>query len=56
MQAIVSSMATAMVFVLALLVWAWTKSPFTTGLVFTVTGVLAGGVVWAVCEEMSSRR
>jgi hypothetical protein len=55
MQAIVSSMATAMVFVLALLVWAWTKSGFTTGLVFVVSATLFAGVVWGICEEMDRR-
>jgi hypothetical protein len=41
LQAIVGSMATAMVFLIGMLVWAWTKSEFATIFVSILTTGLA---------------
>jgi len=57
LQAIVGSMATAMVFVIGMLVWAWSQSGFATIFVsiFTI-GIAFYAVVIAVIELETPRR
>jgi len=57
LQAIVGAMATAMVFVIGMLVWAWSQSEFATIFVsILTTGVASFAVGIAVIEMETPRR
>jgi len=55
MQAFIAAMGTTMVFLFALLVWAWTHSPITVAIAFTTAALCVGFVASFVCDELNRR-